>query len=239
MAITIPAGNASEWTGPTGNNTFLFPSSPAVLIDAGTGHSDHVEAVARALVGAQLRFVFITHGHVDHVSGVPAIKARWPTVMVRGAEGTPFRDGDLIACGGTQLRALHTPGHSPDHFSFLDERTNEVYTGDLVRMGGTVVIPASRGGDLRQYLDSLRRIRGLHPSRLLPAHGPAIEDPRAVIDEYLEHRAGRHRQVSELVQQGVTDVDRLVSQIYPALSPRLLDAARETVRAHLACLDEP
>ena len=39
------------------------------------------------------------------------------------------------------------------------------------------------------------------------------------------------------VEQGITEVDQIVSRIYPALSPRLLDAARETVRAHLACLD--
>ena len=236
MAITIPAGNASEWTGPTGNNTFLFAQAPAVLIDAGVGHGEHLDAVARALVGASLRFVFVTHGHVDHVKGLPALRERWPSIIVRGSDSAPFRDGDLIACGGTQLRALHTPGHSPDHFCFLDERTNEVYTGDLVRLGGTVVIPASRGGDLRQYLSSLRRVRNLRPSRLLPAHGPPIEDPLAVIDEYLAHREGRHRQVSELVRQGVTDVDTIVSEIYPTLSPALLDAARETVRAHLACL---
>jgi glyoxylase-like metal-dependent hydrolase (beta-lactamase superfamily II) len=237
VAITIPAGNPSEWTGPTGNNTFLFAQSPAVLIDAGVGQGEHLDAVARALVGVALRFVFITHGHVDHVAGLPALRERWPSVVIRGTDGSPFRDGDLIAGGGTQLRALHTPGHSPDHFCFLDERTNEIYCGDLVRLGGTVVIPASRGGDLRQYLASLRRIRGLGPSRLLPAHGPAIEEPLTVIDEYLAHREGRHRQVADLLQQGIRDVDQIVSRIYPALSPRLLDAARETVRAHLAVLD--
>ena len=237
MAITIPAGNASEWTGPTGNNTFLLAQSPAVLIDAGVGQREHLDAVGRGLAGGLLRFVFVTHGHVDHVAGLADIRQRWPAVVVRGGEGAPFKDGDLFAAGGTQLRALHTPGHSPDHFCFLDQRTNEVYCGDLLRLGGTVVIPASRGGDLRQYLASLRRIRGLGPSRLLPAHGPAIDDPLAVIDEYLAHREGRHRQVADLVQQGVTDVEQIVSRIYPTLSPGLLDAARETVRAHLACLD--
>lgn len=238
MAIAVPAGNASEWTGPTGNNTFLLPDSPAVLIDAGVGHGPHLDAVSAALGTAALRFVFLTHGHVDHVSGVPAIQERWPSVVIRGGDSARLKDGDLFACGGTQLRALHTPGHSPDHFCFLDERTNEIYTGDLIRIGGTVVIPASRGGDLRQYLASLRRIRDLRPSRLLPAHGPAIEDPRPLVDEYLAHRAERHRQVTDLVRQGIDEVDELVARIYPALSPRLTEAARETVRAHLACLDQ-
>ena len=172
------------------------------------------------------------------MSGVPALLERWPALDVRGGSGESLTDGEVFASGETRLRALHTPGHAPDHFCFLDESALDVYCGDLVRLGGTVVIPATRGGRLRQYLQSLERIRDLHPARLLPAHGPVIEDPAAIIDEYLAHREMRHRQVLDALKAGCTTVDEIVPRIYPRLSQSLKAAAGETVRAHLEKLRE-
>jgi glyoxylase-like metal-dependent hydrolase (beta-lactamase superfamily II) len=103
-------------------------------------------------------------------------------------------------------------------------------------MGGTVVIPASRGGSLREYLASLERIRALQPRRLLPAHGPVVTDPQGLIDEYLAHRAARERQIVEALKDDCTRVEDLVARIYPDLSPSLRGAAEETVRAHLVKL---
>ena len=235
--LILRASNPSEWTGPTGNNTYLLPGPPAVLIDAGVGDPAHVEAVAEALGGAPLDLVLVTHGHVDHVGGAPALAARWPGVVIRGGgAGEPLSDGELIPAGGTTLRAIHTPGHAPDHFCFLDEASRDVYCGDLARLGGTVVIPASRGGSLREYLASLAKIRALAPRRLLPAHGAVVEEPAKLLDEYVAHRAGRERQILEALKDGCTSVADLVARIYPGLSPSLRGAAEETVRAHLAKL---
>ena len=236
--IPLSARNASDWTGPTGNTTYLFRGSPSVLIDAGVGHPEHVEEIAHALGGGDLNVVLITHSHVDHQAGVPALASRWPQTVVRGGPGDPLGDGELIRAGETQLRALHTPGHAPDHFCFEDVRSREVFCGDLVRIGGTVVIPASKGGNLRQYLASLRRIRELQPPRLLPAHGPVIDDPVAVIDEYLEHRASRERQIAQARDSGARTVAEIVARVYPDLSPALRAAAEETVRAHLQKMSE-
>lgn len=231
----LRANNASEWTGPTGNNTYLLSSPPAVLIDAGVGDAAHIEAIAAALDGAPLGLVLITHGHVDHVAGAPALAKRFPGVVIRGGgAGGALSDGELLSGGGTTLRAIGTPGHAPDHFCFLDEKTRDIYCGDLARIGGTVVIPASRGGNLREYLESLAKIRALDPARLLPAHGPAVEDPAVLLDEYVAHRAGRERQILTAMGEGCTSVEALVARIYPGLSRALLPAAEETVRAHLA-----
>src|SRR5687767_42994 len=237
--MLLVANNASEWTGPTGNNTYLLPGPPSILIDAGVGEAAHLSAIERALNGAALDLVLITHGHVDHVAGVPSLVTRFPGVVIRGGgAGEPFLDGEMIAGRGPTLRAIHTPGHAPDHYCFFDERTRELYCGDLARIGGTVVIPASRGGNLREYLESLAKIRALDPVRLLPAHGPAVEDPAKLLDEYVAHRAERERQIAEALKDGLTSVEVLVARIYPGLSPALVPAAEETVRAHLAKLRE-
>jgi glyoxylase-like metal-dependent hydrolase (beta-lactamase superfamily II) len=231
--LLIPAGNPSAWTGPTGNNTYLLLGQVSTLIDAGVGHPDHIDAIARELGGRPLAQVLITHGHPDHVGGVPALLSRWPDVGIRqfGSGPQPIRANEVIQTGDTELVAIHTPGHAPDHCCFLDGA--DLFCGDLARLGGTVVIPAGRGGDLAQYLESLGRVRALGPRRLLPGHGPAIDDPDGVIDEYLRHRAEREAQIVEALRAGCTTPEEIVRRVYAGLEPALLAAAVESVTAHL------
>jgi glyoxylase-like metal-dependent hydrolase (beta-lactamase superfamily II) len=228
--VLIPAGNPSEWTGPTGNNTWLLTGREPALVDAGTGQPEHVEAVARALAGTALARIFITHWHPDHVSGLPALKARWPRLVVVESSGPATPAGDGV------LEILPTPGHSPDHLCFFDRESGDLYCGDLARRGGTIVIPVSKGGSLRDYLDSLRRVRGLAPRRLLPGHGPIVDDPIALIDEYVAHREQREQQILTAILAGARTVPDIVRHVYPALPDSLSDAASDTVRAHLVKL---
>jgi glyoxylase-like metal-dependent hydrolase (beta-lactamase superfamily II) len=231
--ILLPAHNASTWTGPTGDNTYLLPGRIPTLIDAGVGNGEHIESVARALEGRPLALVLVTHDHSDHVSGVPAIKARWPGVRVRqfGVGEERIQDDEAIKAGDGAVRAIHTPGHSPDHLCFV--AGEDVFCADLIRAGGTIVIPASRGGDLTQYLASLQRVRNLRPSRLFPGHGRAIDDPAKAIDEYVRHRAIREAQIVSALAQGHDTPERIVSVLYSGLPQPLVHAAVESVLAHL------
>jgi glyoxylase-like metal-dependent hydrolase (beta-lactamase superfamily II) len=231
--LSIPAGNPSPWTGPEGNNTYLLSGAVPTLVDAGVGEPAHIDAVANGLGGAALAQILITHSHPDHARGVPALISRWPRVSVRNLAPDACVDNESMAAGDTTLRALHTPGHSPDHFCFFDEASRDVYCGDLARLGGTIVVPASAGGSLVQYLDSLRRIRALSPRRLLPGHGPVIDDPVTLIDKYLEHRAERETQVLEALRSGSSSVDALVQRIYTNLHSTVVRAARDSMLAHL------
>ncbi len=246
-AIPVHAYNPGPMTG-RGNTTWLIPGRTPVLIDAGTGDSRHLDALESALGGAPLARVLVTHAHVDHASGAPAIHRRmprarfskmpWPARDLRYA--VPWEsigDGDVVESGDDTLTAIHTPGHAPDHLCFWHEGSRILFCGDLAVRGTTVVIPASSGGDLAQYIASLERVLAMAPARLLPAHGPVIDDPGKLLRNYLAHRREREEQVLGALAAGDTSVEQVVARVYAALSPPLIPMARDSVTAHLLKLE--
>ena len=100
------------------------------------------------------------------------------------------------------------------------------------------MIAASDGGSLRAYLASLAAVRALGPARVYPGHGPVIDEPVALIDQYVAHRQEREAQVLRAIEEGAADPAEIVRLVYPALDPALAGAARETVLAHLQKLRE-
>jgi glyoxylase-like metal-dependent hydrolase (beta-lactamase superfamily II) len=245
--LTLDAHNPGPMTG-SGNHTYLLvgEDGSAMLIDAGTGVPSHLAELVDQLGSraAHLAGVLVTHAHPDHASGAPALasahpaaaflKMPWPEEDAKyGVPWIPIADREELAIGGSALVALHTPGHSPDHLAFWDPATRTCFSGDLVVQNSSVMIHASRGGDLTEYLASLERLLKLNPARLLPAHGPEIADPGAVIAGYLDHRLTRERQVLSALARGLHSVPAIAESIYHGLDPALLAAAQENVRAHL------
>jgi glyoxylase-like metal-dependent hydrolase (beta-lactamase superfamily II) len=251
--ILVPAGNPGAMTG-SGNNTWLIKGAEPALIDAGVGASPHIEAIARALHGRGLARALVTHGHLDHASGAPALQARWPHIElakflpqeVRSSapaitQDTAWRalaDGERIQAGDTVLTVIHTPGHALDHVCFWNPETRDLFAGDMLSLGTTIMIPAGRGGGLRAYMASLERLAALSPARVFPGHGPIIEQPVKLIADYLAHRRMREAQVRQCLADGVTDPGVIVERLYPGLPAGLEAAARATIEAHIEKLRE-
>jgi len=245
--VPVHAHNPGPMTG-DGNWTWLLRGRVPTLVDAGTGEAAHLDAVQQALEGAALVQVLVTHAHGDHASGAPALAARFPEVRFLKMPWSErdskwpvaweaINGGDHIPAGDETLVAVHTPGHAPDHLSFWHEPTRTLFSGDLAVKGTTIYIPSNHRGDLSEYLASLDRVLALRPARLLPAHGPVIEDPDALLRGYIDHRREREQQILDALRTGDKTPDELVALIYRGLRHAVVPFAREGVVAHLVKLE--
>lgn len=245
--IPIHAFNPGPYTG-SGNWTWLIRGRVTTLVDAGTGEAQHLEAVERALDGAALKQVIVTHGHTDHASGVTALAAKfpgvhflkmpWPERDARWpAAWEPLGDDSTVRAGDDTLTAIHTPGHAPDHLCLWHDRSRTVFCGDLAMKGSTIYIPTTLQGDLIAYLASLERVLSLKPAQLLPAHGPVIDDPERVLRGYIEHRREREEQIVALLRSGESAPGAMVTAMYRGIKEDLVPMAKESVLAHLLKLE--
>ena len=239
VAVVL-APNPGFMTGP-GTNTYVVGSGRTVVIDPAVANVAYLDSVME--IAGEVAAIAITHRHPDHIGGVAALVERSGAPVyafgddaIDGIRVHALAEGDEISAGGASLRVLHTPGHASDHVSFELIGTKSLFAGDNILGEGTAVI-APPDGNMRDYLFSLYRLRGLELERIYPGHFKALDGGTAVIDEYLAHRAERRRSVLEALEAPRT-VDEIVESVYADTPKQLHDLARLQVLAMLELLEE-
>ncbi len=230
-----------------GTNTWILREPGArrsVVVDPGPDDPAHLDAVLAA--AGEVGLVLYTHHHGDHTDAFDTMRERTgaPARAVTDrfcADAMPLTDGEELEVDGLRLVVLLTPGHTRDSacLRLADEPT--VLTGDTVLGRGTTVV-AHPDGQLGPYLDSLAQLRQLVEEgcadRILPGHGPVVDDPGAVLDHYLDHREERLDQVRAAVAAGHDTPRAVVEHVYADVDPVLWDAAELSVRAQLEYLQQ-
>lgn len=136
--------------------------------------------------------VLLTHGHFDHILGIPALRERWPelpvychradwgegeSAMLFGARFPtvrsfggirPYGEGDRVTVAGAALEVLETPGHTPGSVTLKGEGV--LFTGDTL-FEGSLGRTDLDGGDEGQIMASLARLGRLEGDyRVCPGH---------------------------------------------------------------------
>lgn len=189
------------------------------LIDSGIpGGAADIFAAAQQ-IGLPITRVALTHAHGDHVGSLDAVSAQLPEAEIALTERTTrFLSGDLSLDpaepqaklrGGFQpcttrptrlivpgdkvgsLRVIATPGHTPDHIAFYDERDGSLIAGDAFQTQGGIAVagqmrwlfplPALATWHKPTAAESARRLLELNPSRLAVGHGKVMEQPQAAM----------------------------------------------------------
>ena len=105
-----------------------------------------------------------------------------------------LEDGERADFPGWRMRAVHTPGHTPGHLCFAEERTGLFFSGDhvLPRISPNISSTHSGTADpLREYLDSLAAVRDLDPTEVLPAHEWRFQGLAGRTDQLTAHHEHR------------------------------------------------
>jgi glyoxylase-like metal-dependent hydrolase (beta-lactamase superfamily II)/8-oxo-dGTP pyrophosphatase MutT (NUDIX family) len=241
------------------NCYLIYTSQELLIIDPGSPYEDEQQTLAETVAeliaaGRTVREIVLTHMHPDHVGGVNALRKQLDEstkVAAHKLTAEPLaetvrvdrliEDGDIINLQGTpaiSLRAMHTPGHARGHLCFHEERTGTLISGDNIVGLGSVLIETTQG-NMREYLDSLRRMRALpNLSVIFGGHGPAIANPYTKLDQYISHRLEREQNILQAVRDGAATPPEIVTRVYTDVSPKAHAMAEQAVLAHLEKLIE-
>ena len=171
----------------------------ALVIDPNRDAEQYVAAAAGE--GLRITHVTETHIHADYVSGSRELAARtgarlflsreggrdWQYAFAAADGATLLADGDVFTVGNVRIEALHTPGHTPEHLTFLvtDTAAGNVpmgaFTGDFIFVGDVgrpdlleraAHIANTMEASARQLYASLQRFKALPDHlQIWPGHG--------------------------------------------------------------------
>ena len=160
----------------------------AALFDTGLDARPILDCIAENQI--QLKHIFITHSHYDHVEALPKIRAAWPKVKLHsGSKNAPVdqrnKTAEIVHLGGLRVTHRETPGHAEDGVTYIvgnwqEDAPHIAIVGDAI-FSGSMGGAGEKGGLAKQKIRE--QILSLPAETLIcPGHGPL-----ATVGEEKEH----------------------------------------------------
>jgi hydroxyacylglutathione hydrolase len=150
----------------------------AALFDAGLDAKPILDTIAAEQL--QLRHIFITHSHWDHVEALPKIREAWPKARLHsGSKSAPVdqrnKTAEIVHLGGLRVTHRETPGHAEDGVTYIIGNWQE--DAPHVAIVGDAIFAGSIGRGNQSWDLARQKVRdqilSLPPGTLVcPGHGP-------------------------------------------------------------------
>ena len=224
-----------------GTNTYVVGERPAYVVDPGPADERPPRGGARGGGGSGR-----DRGRPAHPLARRPLRggpdARRPAPARGGGGGrrdsaSADAPADRVAWSGARRPVRgHAHARPRDRPRLLPVRRRRPVRRPGARRG-LELRPTATGGSLAAYLDSLERLRAADPELLCPGHGPYVTDPRAKIDEYIEHRLMRERKLVAALDGGERSRARLLATAWDDVPAELRPVAAIVMQAHLEKLE--
>jgi endoribonuclease LACTB2 len=247
-AVQVPDENPMH---PMATSIYIVGRDQVLTIDSGEALERYqwmLRGYLAAVEKSEIALAGITHHHMDHSGNLKWIRELYKADVLVHDKGVPLledklpdegvqmlQEGKSIDLGGgTHVQVLSTPGHSIDSVCYYIEEEGVLFSGDTLLGFGTTTV-----WELGPYMETLRRLLTLPNLKVIcPGHGPLVHDPRERLQQYIEHREMRERQIVEVLAEGGEHTSwDIMLRLYPDIDTRLRRAASNNVETHLKKLD--
>ena len=136
-----------------------------------------------------------------------------------------LNDGDIFELEDGYLKAIHTPGHTPGHMAFFYPKERIFFGIDFLLKDewphGGIYPHTKEYNPIKDYLASLRRVRGLEPEMIIPSHGEPIYEPVKRINEAIAFIENKIEDVYKTLKSGPVSLSQVCDRAFKSYDSSL------------------